>query len=249
MPRRASASELARLLAAAPQPVYAVDDAPRIVYLNRACAAWLGCADDKLLGQPCVYDSGHETTGALAVAAALCPPPDALAGRRMRASVMLPNGDAEDAGWTVEFVPLTTAGKPPAGVLCFVIGPVAPEAEEARDDDSPTQLHERIARFRRTLSNARYGDGLLGDSAAMRQVRSRIALAASTTASVVVIGPPGSGLQGVARAIHFGAKGEEAGPLVPLSCALLRPALVQSTLRALAGNELCIPPRGRQLCC
>jgi DNA-binding NtrC family response regulator len=46
---------------------------------------------------------------------------------------------------------------------------------------------------------------------------------------VVIVGPPGAGKDHVARAIHYQRKG--AGPLVPLSCAVLETNLLRSTLR------------------
>ena len=76
MPRvRTSAKELARLLDAAPQPVYVLDDQQTIVFCNQACLDWVGQPAEELLGRRCTYHSSPEVTGADAVAAGLCPPP------------------------------------------------------------------------------------------------------------------------------------------------------------------------------
>jgi DNA-binding NtrC family response regulator len=95
-------------------------------------------------------------------------------------------------------------------------------------------LHARVARYRRLLG-AKYQLGrLVGESLAMKRVRSQVALAATGKASVVVIGPAGSGRQQVARTIHYAQAEAASGPLVPLACPLLGAELMQSTIRALA---------------
>jgi DNA-binding NtrC family response regulator len=77
----------------------------------------------------------------------------------------------------------------------------------------------------------------------MRRVRSQVILAAQGTAPVVILGPPGSGRQHVARAIHYGADPKAAvGPLVPLACKLLGAELLQTTIRALARVQAGHPP-------
>ena len=77
---RIHATELARLLNAAKQPIYVLDEDLTIVFVNRACHEWLGPAADELLGRTCVYHSGPAAVGVDAIAAALCPPPGCLAG-------------------------------------------------------------------------------------------------------------------------------------------------------------------------
>ena len=57
-------------------------------------------------------------------------------------------------------------------------------------------------------------------------------------ASVLVVGPPGSGRQHVAAAIHYGSDPEHEGSLIPLACSALGAELIQSTIRALAANPL-----------
>ena len=59
-------------------------------------------------------------------------------------------------------------------------------------------------------------------------------LAAASRASVLLVGPPGSGRQHAANAIHYGRAAEAAGPLVPLACALLGAEMIRSTVEAAA---------------
>jgi DNA-binding NtrC family response regulator len=72
-------------------------------------------------------------------------------------------------------------------------------------------------------------DGLLGDSAPMRQLREQITLAARANAPVLVHGERGTGKELVARAIHDGSK-RAAGPLEKLNCAAVPSELIESEL-------------------
>ena len=84
---RFHAAELVKLLESASQPLYVLDDALAIIYLNEACRNWLGSDADELLGRKCVYASGNELTGLDRTAAGLCPPPAVLEGREVSADV------------------------------------------------------------------------------------------------------------------------------------------------------------------
>ena len=93
---RFHAAELVKLLESASQPLYVLDDALAIIYLNEACRNWLGPDADELLGRKCVYHSGNELTGLDAAAAGLCPPPAVLEGREVvgRRGQSSPTADA-----------------------------------------------------------------------------------------------------------------------------------------------------------
>ena len=75
----------------------------------------------------------------------------------------------------------------------------------------------------------------------MRLARAQVKLAAASHASVLVLGPPGSGRQHVAGAIHYGTDPEHEGSLIPLACSALGADLIRSTLKALAANPLGAP--------
>jgi len=97
-------------------------------------------------------------------------------------------------------------------------------------------LHERIRSFHRRSASRLGVDRLLGDSLVMRRLRAQVAMAAASAASVWIGGPPGSGRQRAAEAIHYGAHGP-VGSLVPLDCAVLSGELVISTVQALAARR------------
>ncbi len=72
-------------------------------------------------------------------------------------------------------------------------------------------------------------DGLLGESAPMRELKERIGLAASANAAVLIQGERGTGKELVARAIHEGSK-RASGPLEKLNCAAVPSELIESEL-------------------
>ena len=55
----------------------------------------------------------------------------------------------------------------------------------------------------------------------MRRARAQAEVAAATRASVLLLGPPGSGRHHLAEAIHYAGPAESRGALVPLECGLL----------------------------
>ena len=72
-------------------------------------------------------------------------------------------------------------------------------------------------------------DGLIGESAPMRQLKDQIALAADANAAVLVMGERGTGKELVARAIHTMSRRAE-GPYEKLNCAAVPAELIESEL-------------------
>lgn len=73
------------------------------------------------------------------------------------------------------------------------------------------------------------GRRLLGDCAAMRKVRERIALYAGNDAPVLILGESGTGKELAAEAIHRGSR-RSRGRFLPVDCAALSDSLAESTL-------------------
>ena len=70
-------------------------------------------------------------------------------------------------------------------------------------------------------------DKLVGDSAAMRNVKSRIAKVASSMAPILIQGESGTGKELVARAIH-GCSHRAAGPFVAVNCGAIPENLLEA---------------------
>ena len=269
--RRYHAPELTRLLESVAVPLYVLDAEWRIVFVNGACRQWLGPAAEGLVGQQCVYQSGPEVSGPQAVAAGLCPPPAVLPGRELTAEV----ARLTDQGMTycrARFVPIATGEGLLAVVAIVETTPLAPSAfgeraapkgcpapplnspldpssfilQPSSFDDAPLPaLHEHLRRFRHEVVLRKGMDCLVGSSPATRRARAQAELAADSPASVLLVGPAGSGRRRLAEAIHYGNHPESAGPLLPLDCALLDADSLRSALRAAAPEG---PPGARPAC-
>jgi DNA-binding NtrC family response regulator len=108
-------------------------------------------------------------------------------------------------------------------------------------------LHEQVAQFRTEAAGRCRADRLVGESPEMRLARAQIEVALQSRRSVLLVGPPGSGRQHVAAAIHYGTDPQfpvseaslslSSGSLVPLSCSLLGAELIRSTLVALTNVD------------
>ena len=70
---------------------------------------------------------------------------------------------------------------------------------------------------------------LLGESAAMRNVRAQIAKIGPTPSSVLITGESGTGKEVAARAVHA-SSARRAQPLVPINCGAIPEALLESQL-------------------
>jgi len=237
---RITATELAKTFNAARQPIYVLDDEGTVVFCNRACYEWLGDGAVGLLGRQCAYRDGADAAGPDAVAAGLCPPPAAMTGHRLLATVSCAGNRGQVRVRRATFIPLGTGPGDVLGLIAILDAKDASEPVEQRPVDwppgesEPTELHEQIRQFRRQAAGRFRVDGLLGTSPAMRRARAQVELAAGSRVGVLVAGPPGSGRQHVASAIHYGRDTESAGTLVPLACSVLGADLIHSTVIALA---------------
>jgi len=239
MARHRFHTELVSLLERASHPLYVLDDALTIVYLNEACRNWLGPDAEALLGRRCVYSSGNELDGLDQAAARLCPPPTVLEGREASADVAKLS-DRQTLFRRARFVPLC---RPDDEILC-IIALVDPQdlAEKSPADavlqgNESQELHEQLQRFRQQAALRYRIERVVGVTPAMRRARAQAEVAAATRASVILLGPPGSGRRHLAEAIHYGALAESRGMLVPLECGLLDVELMQATLRSAAAEK------------
>ena len=244
MTRRVSSSELARVLSASAMPIYVLDERRRVVFCNTACAEWVGLTAGELIGTTCAYHAGDGESAPSDAAALLCPPPDALVGKRSCGQVACRRSDGSLAHRRAEFLPLGTDAVDCPGLL-VVVEP-ADVADDTVPADSPwpsqveptaAELHSRLIELRAAASRHYAFDHLIGQSAAMQRVRAQVALAAKGDANVSIVGPRGSGREHVARTIHFGSAGtpcaalESASSLVPVPAALMDAELMQAAVK------------------
>ena len=227
------AGDFLRLLSAASLPVYVLNDSRRLVFGNPAFFQWAGTDSKKLVGRQFDYHSEHSTGDPIAGSMGLCPPPEVFAGKRVHAVVGCVRPDGQLVSRHGDFFSLTSdhVDCPGViGVLDHVDIPPGMEDGGSCSEPGPVGLHEQIRRFRHESGNRYRMDQLVGDSPAIRQVRAQVDLGIRGGTSVLIVGPPGSGREHVARTIHYGSNHETAGHLFPLECPLLDAELLQVTI-------------------
>ena len=91
-----------------------------------------------------------------------------------------------------------------AGAGDYLLKPVDPEALEVALDRALTAraLEREVAYLRRAADGGEEPDGPLGDSPAWRRVMEKVAAAAPTDSTVLLLGESGTGKEMVARQIH-----------------------------------------------
>jgi len=240
--QRTNASELARLLNSTKQPVYVLDDEQTIIFCNYATSEWLGRPADELLGCRCTYHSSPDVTGVDAVVAGLCPTPIVSAGKAVDATVSYTDSKRKLKQRLARFIPIGNDANEIIGTIAVISTQDMPESEEVvanlsggnQNDTESIDLHLRLRKFRDQTATRYRIDRLLGDSPRMRRTREQIKLSADSRSSVTIVGPPGSGRQHVARAIHYANLKNADGALIPLACADLGAELLHSSITTLA---------------
>jgi DNA-binding NtrC family response regulator len=221
-------------------PVYLLDEDRRIIFMSAACADWLGVPADALLGQQCNYHPPAADSAPASLAAGLCPPPQAFSGHVQTALVACPRPGGRTAHRRGHFLPLATGDDESAPVVA-ILECVDSPPDALPSDGAPTaDLHEQVRRFRRQMAGRFTPDRLIGRHPLIKRARAQIETAARSGASVLVVGPPGSGKEHAAKAIHYGQT--EPGLLVPIDCAVMEANLVRSTLRTLCSRRASRPP-------
>ena len=230
--RRISSVGLTRLLASTSTPVYAVNQNRKILYVNPALSELTGVAPEKIVGQQCVYHDANSADPAAQLIADLCPPPESHTGVYSNTTMAFTKSDGTTSHYRVHFFPLHDRQQESLAIVavCYAM-----EEEQATDTIAvlADPLHMLVRQFRRSQQHHFHIDRLIGDSLAMKKARSRIELAIDSTASVLLVGPPGSGRTHAAKAIHYNGPTAAASTFVPLDGALLGADLVRTTLTAL----------------
>src|SRR5439155_3812928 len=211
----------------------ALDARRQIVFANRALAQWLAIDAEELLGRRCDYHAAAGDDPHQAACAALCPPPEAFTGQITDGFVSrLAAGAQPFDRRRVRF--LSLSAQDAADALLLVIVQAAEELNNRPAEASldPDCLHALLLKLRGDLGRRFHISQIIGDSAVIRRVRQQIRVAAEARARVLIVGPPGSGREHIARTIHYAQNSSSIGPLIPIACPLIDAEQMQAALAA-----------------
>ena len=216
---------LSRLIDAAAQPVYALDDRQRIVYCNAAVADKLQSTVEDLTGMQCHWTTDPPQAENLQSRVnCLCPAPAAFRGELGQGRVPLVDSGGTD--WQADFVPLQESGQVHA-VLAF-LRPVTSEPPAPRYRDEIRRLRSRLG--------VRFDiEQLIGESPGIQKAHRQARMATQTDENVLILGELGSGREHLANTIHYGGTDEPA-PLVSLACQFLDDELLRTTVTSLVSQ-------------
>ena len=196
-------------------PVFAVDADRRILFFNRGCEELTGWPIEDVRWQTCYFASDADRTSVTALTGTLCPPPEAFLGEAHSVpKFFVHKTTGASAARMIHFFPLVG----PAGVE-FVLGVVTdvPQPRVSVESSVVGQMHAELASLRHTLRSRFSLKSLIAKSNAMLRVLDQINAARQTSVTVCLSGPPGSGKEHVARAIHYESTFSNKA-FVPLDC-------------------------------
>ena len=198
-------NSLAKVFDALLSPVYLLDAAGKIVYVNEAMLQWAGCTLDQIIGAKCLY-SANESGDLEQRFNGLAPPPDKL---KPGSTVTGCQITLASAGVLQErlcdFVALATADDPDNAE--FVVGFVATEDHEAYSESKTDvydaeDIHVALGKLQHQLQQRFHLDSLIGNSEFSVRLRKQVVAAGGNGLEMTIVGPSGSGRQHLARTIH-----------------------------------------------
>lgn len=222
--RRKKAPGFEHWLGTTALPVYVLDAERRIVAFNAGCEALTGWQAAEVLGVICRYTSASDLAGPPALAASLCPPPDASASEMLAAPAYVLHKDGRVLPRLLQFVRLHDEKGRASGTIGIALP--LPQGLPPADVSSAQRLHAELAAVRSSLRARFATQGLVGACPAFRRVLAQLDVARHTTAAVLLQGEAGTGKEHLARAIHFESSLRD-GWFIPLDCRRLGPDELQ----------------------
>lgn len=214
-------------------PCYVVDGEGRLAFANESLGTLLGTDAAQLIGGRCLYhtpEPAADDADALLLAC-LAPPPEAAAAGYLEGPWQLPPA-TDTLPQRARYLALDPAAGEASPILVILEPADGVVAAPPADDLDPRELHQTLARWRAETVGRYSMAGLVGRGGALARARAQAELATQSAVAVNLAGPPGSGRQFLARAIHYGG-GSGTRPLIPVACGHLPDELLRSTLAAL----------------
>ncbi len=226
-------SRLESWLKSAATPVFLVSVSRRVLFFNAGCEQLTGWTADEIVGEVVEFGSDGEPQSLRMLITALCPPPDALAGRELDVPVFMPSKTGGHAAKLVRFIPIRDSHDRVTSVMGVISTLPPPPTDQSQS--LSLRYHAELSALRWSLRQ-RYGvKTVIAQSALMRRVLEQVGLARNSIVPVHFFGPRGVGKEHLARAIHQETE-SPTGSFVPLDCRQ-SPFSLQQTLKRILHPE------------
>ncbi len=208
------------------EPLFLLNPRRRILFVNHAWETLTGVPLSDVKGQAC----RRRPRGILVekidlLLGAMAPPAETMDGQPAQTRRLVSLSSAP-ACWQISFFPL--AGS--AG-LAGILGKISVPAQPMPSAGPP--LSERLLALRERHLRRYHLEELASEVPAVVRLHAQVLLASQTRLPALIVGPPGSGKQWVARAIHY-AGPEREQTFACLDCARLTPDRLAELLFASA---------------
>lgn len=213
---------LSRALDSSPEVAWVLDADRKLIYHNRATAAWLGVADESLLGLPC-HPAGDPPAQLQGIAALLAAPSDLDSGGELVLTLRTPAGGPR----AVRFIRWGQG----AGELFLALGGAREMRPASLESLDRARLREQVSAWRRKRSSWS-GIAAMGVSRAASRLRGQLQIAAEGRHPLAIVGPRGCGGEWIARRIHERSQrdGQVTDPLIVVDMPLMDAELLEATL-------------------
>jgi len=225
-PPRIAPFEPDQLWQHAREPIFWLDPALRLTWVNRAWEKLTGHPAESVVGLTC-QAHGPTSAGDLAdLSASFHPPPESLAGQPRGTRALIVHAGGDGVWHRVEFWPFRDEHDALIGFLGLVR---SVDGEPSVPETQANQLHVELLEIKRQLHKQAGFDSLIGFGPAHRRLLDQVRLAAASTTPVLIVGEAGVGKRHAARAIHQTGPVRQR-PLIPFDCECLPAEILEREL-------------------
>lgn len=225
-PPRVASFEPHQLWQQASEPLFWLDPALKLSWVNRAWEQLTGYPAESVVGLTCQNHAPTRAGDLADLAASFHPPPESLHGQPSGTPTLIFLAGGEPIWRRLEFWPFRDEHQTLIGLL----GQVRPaDCRPSVPDTQVNSIHVELLETRKRLQNQYGFDSLIGFGPSHRRLLDQVRLAVASKTPVLILGEPGTGKQQVARTIHQQGPGRH-WPLVPFDCEALPAEILEREL-------------------
>ncbi len=205
-----------------------------VLYVNAVCCQWLGISSDDALGFKLQYSSTNPENSRQAKLAGICPNPDLFqdSAHEPKSGFVYSRRDSATIWKKANFAPIPSPDGTTESILIIAFGLDLTSLPETREQgrDLRSDLHHLLAGFNAQDSRKFNLASLVGTSDHAKRIRRQVEAVAGNKSDCLIVGPPGSGREHLARTI-FHEKKLGNSCLIPIHGAIADSQLIQSSIR------------------